>query len=67
MNARPLSLVAVAITLSLLFPVIPESLAYLRFLINYTAILCIIVGLATIWLSKAVAKRTQEMQTNVTG
>ncbi|KQN94719.1 hypothetical protein [Arthrobacter sp. Leaf69] len=66
-GAALLAVGSVAITLSLLFPVIPESLAYLRFLINYTAILCLIVGLATIWLSKAVAKRTQEMQTNVTG
>ena len=66
-GAALLAVGSVAITLSLLFPVIPESLAYLRFVINYTAILCIIVGLATIWLSKAVALRTREMQTDVTG
>lgn len=66
-GAALLAVGSVAITLSLLFPVIPESLAYLRFVINYTAILCIIVGLATFWLSKALAKRTRKTQTDVTG
>lgn len=66
-GAALLAVGSVAIALSLLFPVIPESLGYFRFVINYTAILCIIVGLATIWLSKAVANRTRKMQTGVTG
>ena len=61
-GAALLALGSVAITLSLLFPVIPASLAYLRFVINYTAILCIIVGLAMIWLSKALALRTREIR-----
>ena len=58
---------SVAITLSLLSPVIPPSLAYLRFVFNYTAALCLLAGLAMIWLSKAVAKRTPKMQTEFTG
>ena len=66
-GAALLAVGSVAITLSLLFPVIPASLAYLRFVINYTAILCIIVGLATFWLSKALAMRTREMETDATG
>ena len=66
-SAALLAVGSVAITLSLLFPVIPASLGYLRFVINYTAILCILAGLATIWLSKAVAKRTPKMQTDFTG
>jgi len=66
-GAALLAVGSVAITLSLVFPVIPESLAYLRFVINYTAILCIIVGLATFWLSKALAKRPRKMQADVTG
>jgi hypothetical protein len=66
-SAALLSVGSVAIALSLLFPVIPASLAYLRFVINYTAILCVLAGLAMIWLSKAVAKRTPKMQTDFTG
>ena len=67
LSAALLAVGSVAITLSLLSPVIPASLAYLRFVFNYTAILCLLVGLAVIWLSKAVAKRTRKMQTGVTG
>jgi hypothetical protein len=66
-SAALLAVGSVAITLSLLSPVIPPSLAYLRFVFNYTAILCLLVGLALIWLSKAVAKRTLKMQTDFTG
>jgi hypothetical protein len=47
--------------------VIPASLAYLRFVFNYTAILCLLVGLAMIWLSKAVARKPRKMQTDLTG
>ncbi|AOT03529.1 hypothetical protein [Arthrobacter sp. U41] len=59
LGAALLALGSVAITLSLLSPVIPESLAYLRFVLNYTAILCLVVGLAVIWLSKIVAGRRE--------
>lgn len=57
----------VAITLSLLSPVIPASLAYLRFVFSYTAILCLVLGLALIWLSKIVARKTPKAQTDLTG
>ena len=67
LGAALLAAGSVAITLSLLSPVIPASLAYLRFVFNYTAVLCLLVGLAVIWLSKAVAKRTRKMHTDVTG
>ena len=67
LSAALLATGSVAITLSLLSPVIPPSLAYLRFVFNYTAILCLLVGLAMIWLSKAVARKTRKMQTDLTG
>ncbi|MET1022155.1 MAG: hypothetical protein ABWX69_08155 [Arthrobacter sp.] len=66
LSAALLAVGSVAITLSLLSPVIPPSLAYLRFVFNYTAVLCLVAGLAVIWLSKAVAKRTRKMQTDFT-
>ncbi|HJW01272.1 MAG TPA: hypothetical protein VJ617_19460 [Arthrobacter sp.] len=43
---------AVAIALTLLFPVIPPSWGPAEFVINYTAILCFVVGLALIWAAK---------------
>lgn len=67
LSAALLAAGSVAITLSLLSPVIPPSLGYLRFVFNYTAALCLLLGLAAIWLSKAVAKRTRKMQTDFTG
>lgn len=65
-SAALLAAGSVAMTLSLSSPVIPASLAHLRFVFNYTAILCLLVGLALIWVSKAVAKRTRKMQSNGT-
>ena len=43
---------AVAIALTLLFPVIPSSWGPAEFVINYTAILCFVIGLALIWAAK---------------
>lgn len=56
-SAALLAAASVAITLSLLSPVIPPSLEFLRYLFNYSAILCLLTGLALIWLSKYRAKR----------
>lgn len=47
-----LSVGAVAIALSLLFPIIPRGMGILRFIVNYTAVLCYVLGLALIWLDK---------------
>jgi hypothetical protein len=49
---------AVAIALTLLFPAIPSSWGPAEFVINYTAILCFVIGLALIWAAK-VRHRTQ--------
>ena len=67
LSAAFLATGSVAMTLSLLSPVIPESLAYLRFAFNYTAALSLLVGLALIWLSKSVAKKPRKMQTDGNG
>ena len=67
LGAALLAAGSVAMTLSLLSPVIPPSLAYLRFVFSYTAILCLVVGLAVIWLSKTVAREKRQTQTDLTG
>ena len=48
---------SIAIPLSLLFPAIPPELGFLRFVVNYTAILCFVAGLALIWVASARAGR----------
>jgi hypothetical protein len=58
-SALLMSIGAIAIPLSLLFPVIPPAVGYLRFIINYTSILCFIGGFVLIWVAKGQAARKQ--------
>lgn len=67
LGAALLAMGSVAITLSLLSPVIPASLAYLRFVFSYAATLCLVVGLAVIWLSKTLSAKTPKARTSVAG
>jgi hypothetical protein len=55
--AALLALGGVAVALTLLFPVIPPTLGQIEFIINYTAVLCFVVGLALIWVAKVVSGR----------
>lgn len=48
---------SVAIALSLLFPLVPPGLGAMKFVINYTAVLCFVIGLALIMVAKLVAGR----------
>jgi preprotein translocase subunit SecG len=57
MSAALLAVGSIAIPLSLLFPVVPPGLGFLRFVVNYTAILCFVAGLALIWVASARAGR----------
>ena len=59
-TAAELFLLAVgglAVALSVLFPVVPPAIGFVEFVINYTAILCFVVGLALIWVAKVRAGR----------
>jgi hypothetical protein len=47
-----LALGGVAIALSLLFPFIPRSWDAIEFVVNYTAVLCFVIGLALIWAAR---------------
>lgn len=42
----------IAITLTLFFPMVPPELGPLKYLVNYTAVLCYVVGLALIWVAR---------------
>jgi hypothetical protein len=60
-SAALLAAGSIAIPLSLLFPVVPPGLGFLRFAINYAAILCFVVGLALIWLASGLAARKHRL------
>lgn len=47
----------VAIALTLLFPLVPAELNPIKYLVNYTAVLCYVVGLALIWVAKILNMR----------
>ena len=56
-SAALLAVGSIAIPLSLLFPFIPPELGLLRFIVNYTSILCFVLGLALIWVASSRAGR----------
>ncbi|HEY3575795.1 MAG TPA: hypothetical protein VGK98_18465 [Arthrobacter sp.] len=56
-SAVLLAVGSIAVPLTLLFPVIPPPLGFLRFVLNYTAILCFVGGLALIWVASGRAGR----------
>ncbi|TLM72713.1 hypothetical protein [Pseudarthrobacter sp. NamB4] len=51
-GAGLLALGAVAVALTLLFPVVPPEWGSIKFVINYTAVLCYVIGLALIWAAR---------------
>jgi hypothetical protein len=50
----------VAIALTLLFPVVPPEFGAVEFIVNYTAVLCFVLGLALIWAARVRNKRVAE-------
>jgi hypothetical protein len=48
---------SVAIALSLAFPLIPPGLSSWKFVINYTGILCLVLGLVLVWAGRLAAQR----------
>ncbi|CCQ47380.1 putative membrane protein [Pseudarthrobacter siccitolerans] len=50
----------VAIALTLLFPVVPPEFGAIEFIVNYTAVLCFVLGLALIWAARVRNKRGAE-------
>jgi hypothetical protein len=50
----------VAIALTLLFPVVPPEFGAVEFIVNYTAVLCFVLGLALIWAARVRNKRVAD-------
>ncbi|MEO5315677.1 hypothetical protein PV772_16425 [Pseudarthrobacter sp. CC12] len=61
-GAGLLALGGVAVALTLFFPLIPPALGHIEFIINYTAVLCFVVGLALIWAARVVNGRSGARQ-----
>jgi hypothetical protein len=55
-----LAIGGIAITTSLLFPVFPRSWNSLEFVVNYTAVLCFVSGLALIWAARVKGRKGSE-------
>jgi hypothetical protein len=63
--AALLALGGVAIALTLLFPVVPPEWGALEFIVNYTAVLCFVLGLALIWAARVKnSKKTKTKRTS---
>ena len=56
-----LTIAFAAMAVGTFFPLIPANFAYLQAIINYTAVLCLALGLALIWISSLVARRALRM------
>jgi hypothetical protein len=62
-SAVALGIGSVAIALTLAFPIIPAGLSSWEFVINYTGILCLVLGLVLIWVGRLAAKRPPRSRT----
>lgn len=61
-SAAALGVGSVAIALTLAFPIIPAALGSWKFVINYTGILCLVLGLVLAWVGRVAAKRPPRAQ-----
>ena len=43
------------------YPLIPSEAGFLEYVINYTSVLCLALGLAFVWISSLRAKRALRM------
>ena len=56
-GALLLTVAFAAMALGSFYPLIPREAGYLKFIINYTSVLCLVLGLAFVWISSLMAKK----------
>ena len=56
-GALLLTVAFAAMAFGTFFPLIPREVGYLKFIINYTSVLCLVLGLALVWISSLMAKK----------
>ncbi|WP_350004843.1 hypothetical protein [Pseudarthrobacter sp. WHRI 8279] len=61
-----LALGGLAIGVSLLFPFVPPGGGAIKFVVNYTAVLCYVLGLALIWAARAQNRKTSSAKRTYT-
>ncbi|MCB5290943.1 hypothetical protein [Arthrobacter sp. SO3] len=59
-GALLLTIAFAGMALGSLYPLIPPEIGYVEAVINYTSVLCLALGLAFVWISSLMAKRTDE-------
>ncbi|GAC1451444.1 MAG: hypothetical protein PVSMB10_07090 [Pseudarthrobacter sp.] len=65
-SALLLALGAVATGLTLVFPLIPPEFGFVKFVINYVAVLCFVIGLALIGVAGVIFRRLRSRQNSST-
>jgi hypothetical protein len=61
-----LALGGLAIGVSLLFPFVPPGGGAIKFVVNYTAVLCYVLGLALIWAARVQKRKTSSAKRTYT-
>jgi hypothetical protein len=56
-GALLLTVAFAALAFGSFYPLLPSEAGYLEYVINYTAVLCLVLGLAFVWISSLMAKR----------
>lgn len=56
-GALLLTVAFAAMAIGSFYPLIPREAGYLKFIINYTSVLCLVLGLAFVWISSLRAKK----------
>lgn len=62
--AALLAVGGISIALTLLFPVFPPAMASAKYIVNYTAVLCYVMGLALIWAAKVHSNKRRTVTTS---
>ncbi|MHA7222505.1 hypothetical protein ACX80S_09340 [Arthrobacter sp. RHLT1-20] len=57
-GALLLTVAFASMALGTFFPLIPSEVGYVKAIINYTSVLCLALGLAFVWISSLMARRT---------
>ena len=56
-GALLLTVAFAAMAVGSFYPLLPSEAGYLEYVINYTAVLCLALGLALVWISSLMAKK----------
>ncbi|MCU1548815.1 MAG: hypothetical protein JWO29_1766 [Arthrobacter sp.] len=67
LGALLLTVAFAGMVLGSFFPLIPEPLGFLKYFINYISVLCLVLGLALVWISSLAARRRPRFTSDLSG